>query len=103
MKKSVCIGATLALLALVACGSQVVEFPEGSNPAPAPPTPGAVPPGEDSGTPPQECLDQNCPLGQACRDGVCTDVDPCEGVQCPEGDVCQNGACVPTDPCAGVQ
>src|SRR5574338_921547 len=98
MKKTI-FGSLLLVSVLVACGSQVVEFPEPAaatdTPPPADTTP--VPPG-----PNDQCVDANCPLGQVCRNNVCTTVDPCEGVTCPEGSVCKDGACVSTDPCAGV-
>lgn len=90
MKKMLAVLALVVTAIFVGCGSQVVEFPEQAATT------------EDSGTPNEQCVDSNCPVGQVCQNNVCTPVDPCAGVTCPEGDVCKDGACVPTDPCAGV-
>lgn len=40
--------------------------------------------------------DQDCPTGEYCRDGVCTDVDQtcADGGTCPDGMVCIDGICV---------
>jgi len=45
------------------------------------------------------CVDVECPAGQVCHGGECTEA--CAGVTCPYGKICRNDACV--DPCAGVE
>jgi hypothetical protein len=112
----------IALVAMVGCGTQVVDFPEeggaggtggvgGSDPCagvecahdavcvkgqcilPDPCLTGACDP----------CAQVECPEGQQCVDGQCVPKDPCEDVCCPEGQECVEGECVTPDPCADVE
>ena len=74
----------------------------------------------DRGACVDRCVEQACPIGQACSgNGICSEpacdtvtcgtgtrcvggscVDPCDSVMCPHAQVCRAGRCV--DPCSGV-
>src|SRR5450432_1110155 len=74
----------------------------------------------DRGSCVDRCVEQSCPVGQACNgNGICgepacdtvtcgagtrclggTCIAPCNGVVCPHAQVCRAGRCV--DPCSGV-
>jgi len=74
----------------------------------------------DRGACVDRCVEQSCPVGQACNgNGVCSEpacdtvtcgagtrcvggtcVSPCNGVVCPHAQVCRAGRCV--DPCSGI-
>lgn len=127
--KSLLFGASLALM-LVACGTQVVDFPEddgtgasdaggfgatgGSGGDDACEDVKCRPgfecvdgecesvPCKESGLCPDPCDDVDCPEGEVCVGGECTPVDPCEDVCCEDDEVCEDGQCVPKDPCEDV-
>ena len=45
--------------------------------------------------PEPECAsDDDCTAGKVCKNGVCEDFDPCEGVSCGDDEKCINGSCV---------
>src|SRR5262249_45603489 len=47
----------------------------------------------------EACANVDCPAGQVCSGGTCTDA--CTDVVCPYGEICRNGGCI--NPCSSIQ
>ena len=111
MRSLLKVSAVLLVSMLVACGSQVVEFPvdeaQTTSTTPAPTyvqrpstdikasTTVMQLPSVDAGNDEDVAVTED-----AAKETGHT--DPCGGIECPGGQVCQQGKCFTPDPCAGV-